>query len=204
MTGELSRLALMWVGYCALHSLLISDPVKNYANSLLGEGYRYYRIFFNLISVLLLIPVLLYERKIESSPIMAYRGLWRVPQLFLVTGSLALFYLGARGYDMLEFLGLRQMRKSYQEKGGRLATGGVLGFVRHPWYLAGMMIIWGRDLSGKALTTNIVLTGYLVVGSYLEERKLVRVFKGDYREYQREVSMLIPVKWIQKKLSRSR
>lgn len=204
LNHDLIVLGLLWVAYCAIHSLLIADPVKNIVNSLFGDRQRYYRIFFNLLSALLLIPVLLYERKIESPPLITYRGLLRIPQLFLVTGSLALFYFGARGYDMSEFLGLKQLKEDYQERGVHLATGGVLGFVRHPWYLAGTMIIWGRNPSGKVITTNIVLTGYFIVGCYLEERKLVRVFGASYREYQREVSMLIPIKWIRNKLGRSR
>jgi protein-S-isoprenylcysteine O-methyltransferase Ste14 len=35
-----------------------------------------------------------------------------------------------------------------------------------------------------------------VVGAFLEERKLVRIFGEEYRDYQQKVSMFIPVKWL--------
>jgi protein-S-isoprenylcysteine O-methyltransferase Ste14 len=40
-----------------------------------------------------------------------------------------------------------------------------------------------------------VLSAYLVIGTLLEERKLVLEFGDKYREYQRQVSMFIPLKW---------
>jgi protein-S-isoprenylcysteine O-methyltransferase Ste14 len=39
---------------------------------------------------------------------------------------------------------------------------------------------------------NIVLTIYLVVGAYYEERKLVREFGEAYTSYQQKTPMLIP------------
>jgi hypothetical protein len=41
-----------------------------------------------------------------------------------------------------------------------------------------------------------------VIGTFLEERKLVREFGDRYRKYQAEVSMFIPLKWLQTKLHR--
>jgi hypothetical protein len=41
-----------------------------------------------------------------------------------------------------------------------------------------------------------VLSAYLVVGTLLEERKLVIEFGEESRRYQSRVSMFIPVKWL--------
>ena len=54
------------------------------------------------------------------------------------------------------------------------------------------------------LATNIVLSLYLVIGAFLEERKLLREFGDAYRQYQNRVSMLLPLKWIQAKLGKSK
>jgi protein-S-isoprenylcysteine O-methyltransferase Ste14 len=43
---------------------------------------------------------------------------------------------------------------------------------------------------------GVILSLYLVVGTILEERKLVAEFGESYRAYQREVSMLVPWKWL--------
>jgi len=54
------------------------------------------------------------------------------------------------------------------------------------------------DVSG--LITNIILTIYLVVGTVLEERKLLMEYGEDYRQYQKKVSMLIPFKYLKSKI----
>ena len=72
-----------------------------------------------------------------------------------------------------------------------------MAFVRHPWYLAALLLIWARDLTLADLVVNAVLVGYLWGGTLLEERKLVQTYGEEYRRYQAQVSMLIPWKWLQ-------
>jgi protein-S-isoprenylcysteine O-methyltransferase Ste14 len=50
--------------------------------------------------------------------------------------------------------------------------GGILGFVRHPWYLAVLILIWARDLAVADFIINGIVIGYIVVGTRLEECKL--------------------------------
>ena len=83
---------------------------------------------------------------------------------------------------------------------GELDTSGVLGMTRHPWYLATMLLIWARQMDVSAIIVNVILTAYLVIGTYLEEKKLVREFGENYRNYQQKVSMLIPYKWLKTKI----
>jgi len=52
-----------------------------------------------------------------------------------------------------------------------------------------------------AFLNNIVISAYFVIGAYLEERKLVREFGEVYREYQKNVSMLFPYKWLKAKIA---
>jgi protein-S-isoprenylcysteine O-methyltransferase Ste14 len=68
--------------------------------------------------------------------------------------------------------------------------------VRHPWYSGGILIIWARPLDTSAILTNVVLTGYFVVGTRLEERKLTAQFGQEYADYQQRVSMFLPLKWM--------
>ena len=67
--------------------------------------------------------------------------------------------------------------------------------IRHPWYTAVVLLLWAGDLDMAALVGNGVLTVYIVVGTLLEERKLVHEFGGAYRSYQGRVSMFVPLKW---------
>ncbi len=85
---------------------------------------------------------------------------------------------------------------------GNFDSTGVLGIVRHPWYLAVFILLWARDLSLTEIIINSILSVYLVVGTFLEERKLVLEFGENYKLYQRRVSMFIPLKWLESTLHR--
>ena len=61
------------------------------------------------------------------------------------------------------------------------------------------MITWARDLDGSAIVTNVILTGYFIVGTLLEERKLSVEFPEAYKEYRQKVSMLLPFEWLKSK-----
>ena len=67
---------------------------------------------------------------------------------------------------------------------------------RHPWYLAGLFVLWAGDIDSVSLVVNVIFSAYLVLGAMLEEKKLVREFGQDYADYQSRVSMLFPFKWI--------
>ena len=47
---------------------------------------------------------------------------------------------------------------------------------------------------------NTVLTIYLVIGTILEEKKLIIELGDHYRDYIDRVSMLFPAKWVFSKL----
>jgi protein-S-isoprenylcysteine O-methyltransferase Ste14 len=114
--------------------------------------------------------------------------------------AVLLFYLGARHYDVRLVLGIKQIREGTSNKlitdTDELDTSGVLGITRHPWYLAAILLIWARHLDVSAIFVNIILTFYLIVGTYLEEKKLIGEFGEKYVTYQKRVSMLIPYKWL--------
>ncbi len=85
--------------------------------------------------------------------------------------------------------------------GGGIDSSGVLGLVRHPWYTAVVLLLWAGDLDMAALVGSGVLTVYIVVGTLLEERKLVHEFGDAYRSYQGRVSMFVPLKWIRSRIA---
>ena len=70
---------------------------------------------------------------------------------------------------------------------------GLYRWVRHPLYTAGLMFIWLAPLmSVNLLALNLGFSLYIVVGAYIEERKLVAEFGPAYTAYQRETPMLVP------------
>jgi protein-S-isoprenylcysteine O-methyltransferase Ste14 len=177
---------------------MISISVTEYLIKRLGTEYRFYRLFFNVVAALTLIPVVLFASSARTEPIFSWDGYMRIIQVILIGISALLFLLGARRYDARQFIGLKQIRDGTSNKAithaGELDTSGVLAVTRHPWYLASILTIWARPLDISAILVNVILTCYLIAGTYLEERKLVREFGDQYRAYQKRVSILIPYK----------
>jgi protein-S-isoprenylcysteine O-methyltransferase Ste14 len=202
MVSDYLVLALLWTVYCVVHSALISISVTNWFRTVLADYYRFYRLSFNIFSIIVLIPLVLFshEARFDSEPLFAWSGHWRILRYCLVGLAAVLFVAGARHYSMLQFLGIQQIRRDSARHAmtgsGDFDATGVLGLVRHPWYVAVFVLIWTGDLNGAAITVNLVLSAYLIVGTLLEECKLAAEFGEEYRRYQRCVSMFIPLKWL--------
>ena len=194
---------LLW---CLVHSALISIPVVSLAQKRLGRLFKFYRLFYNMISVLTLLPILIFMLSIRHVSYFNWPGLLRIVQGLLLVGCLFLLFAGARHYDGMQFLGLRQILSNKHSSGltssGGLHTEGILNVIRHPWYVAGLLLVWAREIDSVSLPVNIVFSVYLIVGAMLEERKLVLEFGQDYKDYQHRVSMFFPWKWIVGRLRR--
>lgn len=119
--------------------------------------------------------------------------------------GLVLAYLGGRHYNAAQFLGFTQISQGELNRAitqsGNLDTTGILSIVRHPWYLALLLLIWSMPLDISMLVVNVIFTTYLFFGAALEERKLIIEFGDQYRDYQRRVSMIFPVKWLRNRIS---
>ena len=193
-------LIILWLTWCFLHSFLISPKVTIFFQRRLQDRYRFFRFLYNITALLTLIPVLLYGLTLAGPFVWRWEGPLRLVQGLVIISSLVLFIAGARRYDLWQFMGMRQMREENTcevlTDDCRLDTSGVLGIVRHPWYTGGMLIVWARDLDVAGLLINLVLTGYFIIGAYLEERKLVMQFGQEYIGYQKRVPMFFPIKWV--------
>ena len=192
--------ALGWAGWCVLHSALISIPVTGYLKKKLGDGFRFYRLFYNVFSLVTLIPVLLYSISIRQEAIFRWEGPLAIARYLLLAVSIGLFLIGGRNYSLLQFLGIAQLRAGGGNRSlsgyGHFVVSGIHRVIRHPWYLAGLLIVWARDLGFSSILNNLVIDSYFVIGAILEERKLVLEFGETYRQYQLQVSRFFPFRWL--------
>ena len=197
-------LGVALVLWCVVHSAMISMSAITLGHKILGRYFNFYRLIYNTTSVLTLLPILVLMFSISSIPIFDWTGFSRLLQAALLFGGLFFLVAGAQNYDGLQFIGLRQIFSRKHQKGlsesGGLHTNGILRVTRHPWYLAGLFVLWGRDLNSVSVLVNIIFSVYLVIGAMLEEKKLVYEFGQKYVDYQSRVSMLFPCKWIKSKL----
>ncbi|MGC1456219.1 MAG: isoprenylcysteine carboxylmethyltransferase family protein [Nitrospirota bacterium] len=199
-------LAALVTAWCFLHSAMISISVTEYLKRTLGLKFRYYRLFYNVVSVITLIPVMLFSYSVRTEPIFSWDGYLRIVQVLLLGTAVLLFFLGSRHYDARQLLGIKQIREGTSNKAitdsGKLDTSGVLGMIRHPWYAAGIFLLWAGQLDVSAIIVNTILTAYLIIGAFLEEKKLVREFGMEYRAYQARVSMFLPYQWVKSKIKK--
>lgn len=190
-------LALAWLLYFTMHSILASLLVKNWVARRWPGFMPWYRLFFNATASILILLPLYMTFTAPGEPVWAWRGGW-----FYLANGIALlavlgFLLSLRFYDGSEFIGLRQLReREYRVEDQESFQLSPLHYhVRHPWYFLGLILIWTRDMPPAMLLTAITATLYFVIGTVLEERKLL-VYYGDvYRQYQLRVPALIPLPW---------
>jgi methanethiol S-methyltransferase len=189
--------ASLWIGYCALHSYLISIRFTNLMIRLLRNYYAFYRLFYILISLVLLIPLIKYTGQADTRIIITYEYPLSIVRYALIAGSLTIFfYTLFFNYDPLSFFGIRQILNFRKAKGIDPSRGirkdGLLGIIRHPMYLALIIYLWCQTFKIMDIIVNGVLTIYVFIGTKLEEKKLVLEYGDTYIKYQQEVPMLIP------------
>ena len=197
-------LALAWTAYCTLHSAMISETATGFLKRRFGDSFRFYRLFFNAVAILTIIPVLWYSHSISQEAVFRWEGVWLVPKYLLQACGILLVAAGGRHYSFGQFVGISQLRRASSgglAKGGGIDSSGVLGLVRHPWYTAVVLLLWTGDLNMASLAGNGVLTVYIALGTLLEERKLVHEFGDAYRSYQGRVSMFVPLNWIRSRIA---
>jgi protein-S-isoprenylcysteine O-methyltransferase Ste14 len=194
---EYLLIALMWTGYCLLHSFLISIRFTDLMTRLLKNYYAFYRIFYVFISLVLLIPLISYTAQLDNKVIITYGLPLNTVRYVLISGSLLMFFWAFFfNYDSLSFFGIRQILNFGKIKkinsSEEVKKNGLLGIIRHPMYLSLIIYLWCQTFRVSDIVVNIVLTIYIIIATRLEEKKLVLEFGDTYVKYQQEVPMLIP------------
>ena len=180
--------------WCVLHSWLAAFSTKDVAQRIFGQRIRrYYRLIFNAVAVLTLMPILGMLIFLPS------RVLWRIPApwLYLTSTLQILAMVGlvitVLQVDTLAFVGLRQLRNPDAERESELITRGFYRWVRHPLYFFSLVIFWLLPImTDLSLAFVIASSLYFILGTIPEERKLVEIYGESYRDYQKTVPRIIP------------
>lgn len=192
---RLAEIVLAWLGYFALHSLLAASGIKAWVDRHWPQFMPGYRIAFNAIATAALLPVVWLVYSTESTWLWQWRGAWAWVCNGVTLMAILCFFASVRTYDMGEFLGLRQLRARSNDVPQTFTISPYHRFVRHPWYCIGLVLIWTRDMNEPLLISGLAITIYLLVGSKLEERKLIDSYGETYRRYMAAVPGLIPLPW---------
>jgi protein-S-isoprenylcysteine O-methyltransferase Ste14 len=185
-------LAILWIIYCLLHSILATDRFKSFAQQRMKKNFRFYRLYYNLFAKISLIAIVFYQTTLKSS-------LQFKPDFISVSGGIL---IGITGLLIMiiciakYFKGLSGLFALPEKKNeGVLIISGIHQWVRHPLYLGTFLLIWGGWIAYPLLSlfiSNCIITIYTLIGIRLEEKKLIAEYGELYKTYQQNVPMIIP------------
>jgi len=180
-----------------IHSVMASISFREKLTNWLGaKTMRFYRLFFNIFSVITLIPILWLAKVLPDSTLyqipMPWLYLMFFGQMIAAIGEA----VGLSQTDVWEFAGLRQIVAPQREGESKLVVKGLYKYMRHPLYTFGLLFVWLTPvMTVNMLVLYISLTVYTIIGAYFEERKLLREFGEDYARYKENTPMLVPKLW---------
>lgn len=193
-------LGLVWAAYGVFHSALLSHPVKDRLTRR-DMIECHWRLFFAIVSTLTLIPPVWLTYVTDGPWLVVWPWKWLQ---FVINGA-ALFagWIALQSFGGgLAFLGLdRLFGQCERPKPPAPIQTGILGWVRHPLYALSVVFLWAHDLNASGLVTSSVLTVYIFIGAWLEERRLMDEWGPAWSEYRREVPAFLPIKKIAQPLT---
>jgi methanethiol S-methyltransferase len=194
---DMVLLAVCWIAYFAVHSTLASLAIKRKVAAAWPGLMPYYRLTFNVVASLLILPIIWLTYHNPGQMLWRWQGAAAWLANGLALAALVCFWVSLRHYDMQEFLGLRQLRHHVQkvEDQEHFHLSPFHRYVRHPWYFFGLVLVWTRDMNATTLLSSAFITLYFVIGSRLEEKKLLTYHGDTYRRYMARVPGLIPLPW---------
>ncbi len=183
------------------HTWLAGEHFKSRFKNRFGERafHGLYRFLYNMFSVIVLAPILLYVY------LQTGRIIWITPDalepilLFIQVCGLVGVAVSLLQINLGRFLGISQLLAYIRGDAlplppEELTTHGVYAISRHPLYLFSLMILWPvTAMTERLLFFNIAATVYFIIGSRYEERRLVKAFGQAYLDYQKRVPWLLPL-----------
>ena len=188
--------ALLWLSWCVVHSLTTEELTIKRISRGRTKFANHYRLFYVAFATVSFVAVWILTPRSGEVSVCSWEGPWRAIQWVCWGVALFLFCVSFRFQSPLAFLGFRfgQTSTDHDDSEEELITYGIYGVIRHPQFGAGLLFLWTRDLTDTGLVINLVLSTYLLLGSKIEEKKLVARFGDQYVRYRQEVPAFIPGK----------
>src|SRR5262245_61112217 len=125
-------LAIGWIVYCVLHSLLAATSVKQRMQKMMKRGFRFYRLGYTIFSFLGLVSLLVFQFSIESTLIFIPSILLQSIAAFLIMVGGIIMVMMIRKY-FVQTSGIRWLTSERIQS--KLEVSGLHHYVRHPLYL---------------------------------------------------------------------
>jgi len=185
-------LAVAWILYCVLHSILASSKFKQFANDKMGRQYKFYRLYYTVFAFVGLAIILFYQITILSYRIFTPTTVSSVLGIIIAFSGLLIMSICILKYFM-QLSGVKGLIEN--RTSNELMITGIHKIVRHPLYTGTFIFIWGLLVIfpvASLLIADAIITIYTLIGLRFEEMKLEKEFGEAYRLYKQKVPMLMP------------
>ncbi len=194
--GSLAADACLSVFFFVQHSSMIRREFRVRVENYISR--EYYPALYSIVSGISLLLVLgLWQRVSHVIWETSDAWSWTMRALFFL--ALAGYLWGAGSFRQFDPFGTRHLIVLARGKTPRpisLVAHGAYRWMRHPLYFFSVLMIWAYPVvTFDRLLFNILWSGWVVVGTVLEERDLVHEFGEEYRQYQARVPMMIPYRF---------
>lgn len=186
--------------FASSHSLLAAFDVKKKISERVGNKIAFYRLFYNISSILIFVAVYYLSPK----PNVIIYDLQFPYDLIIFAiqflGVIGLFWAGSY-INSQEFLGITQIKRylsgTYNpediDEYHQLVISGPFKISRHPIYFFSIIILGFRPtMDFFYLIFFICMLVYFYIGSVYEEKSLQKRYGDLYSEYKKNVPRLIP------------
>ncbi|OGT97058.1 MAG: hypothetical protein A2X80_02430 [Geobacteraceae bacterium GWB2_52_12] len=175
--------------FAVVHSLCVGAWIKRLSSGPNGVEPFYYRVLYNVASLFMFAWVM---AAYHHSPVIYYiPGIWSLVMYLLQFVIVCVLIVCMKKTGFATFLGLRQLQKKTSQD--QLVTTGCYAMVRHPIYLFSLLfLILNPVMSAQWLLLTLLSFCYFVVGALIEEKRLLKRFGTEYRQYQQNVPFLFP------------
>ena len=188
--------ALATTLWCVLHSAFVSHRWRRFVQGSLPSYRPWQRLAYVAASTASFGLLVLWLRTLPEVVVWDWTGLWRWVRWLGLLEACVLFVLGMRAYEGRAFLGLQQAADHLAGRTPRepaFRSDGILAVIRHPWYAGTLLLLaFGLPVTDVNLAWRLVLAGYVLVGTELEERKLLADLGPVYAEYRKRVGRFLP------------
>lgn len=199
---DILLIILLFAVFSYIHSLLASIKAKQWFKKQFGKLIAFYRLGYNFFSALSLYVIYQLSPKLNvkiydlPNP---FDLIVIIPQLLAIAG----FFWSFKYICFREFLGLSQILRFFSntytselDEDFTLRIEGPYKYSRHPLYFFSIVVLLFRPTMDLFyLTFFICAVAYFYIGSYYEEKKLVRQFGKFYKIYQKNVPQIFPAKF---------
>lgn len=188
--------ALLCLLFFLQHSVMIRQPFRELiVGRVVHEAH--YAAVFSIASGLALAVLGVFWQETDSvaNPGPVFSVLVRTVFFLSIAG----FYVAGRSFGMFDPFGVRRILFKLRGRTFRempFQAKGAYRHVRHPFYFLCLLMIWScPELTGDRILFNLMWTVWIVAGTVLEERDLGKMFGTAYRNYQKQVPMLVPYRF---------